>query len=182
MEERTAFFQSEVTVDAAYLRRTWSNYGKLARARWILALFPLVCIIYLAAQHARGGYTSLGIFVLAVILLLFAVALPRLVVGQMLGDYRKYRSDGLRRVALLDDGVETTLVKYGSTVFNAYGEFQRVEEDDKGWYLIRPDRRLIIPKGTTLQGDPAKVRAFLEERLAVCREALEEAEEVPEEE
>ena len=63
MEERTAFFQSEVTVDAAYLRRTWSNYGKLARARWILALFPLVCIVYLAAQHARGGYTSLGIFV-----------------------------------------------------------------------------------------------------------------------
>ena len=88
MEERTAFFQSEVTVDAAYLRRTWSNYGKLARARWILALFPLICIIYLAAQHARGGYTSLGIFALAVILLLFAVALPRLVVGQMLGERR----------------------------------------------------------------------------------------------
>ena len=158
MEERTAFFQSEVTVDAAYLRRTWSK------------------------QHARGGYTSLGIFVLAVILLLFAVALPRLVVGQMLGDYRKYRSDGLRRVTLLDDGVETTLVKYDSTVFNTYSEFQRVEEDDKGWYLIRPDRRLIIPKGTTLQGDPAKVRAFLEERLAVCREALEGDEEPPEEE
>ena len=113
---------------------------------------------------------------------LFAVTLPRLVVGQMLGDYRKYHSDGLRRVTLLDDGVETTLVKYDSTVFNAYSEFQRVEEDDKGWYLIRPDRRLIIPKGTTLQGDPAKVRAFLEERLAVCREAQEGNEEAPEEE
>lgn len=181
MEEKTVFFQSEVTVDAAYLRRTWSSYGKLARARWVLALFPLICIVYLAVQYARGGYTSLGILALAVILLLFAVALPRLVVGQMLGDYRKYRSDGLRRVSLLDDGVETTLVQYDNTVFHPYRDFQRVEEDNQGWYLICPDRRLIIPKGTTLQGDPAKVKAFLEDRLAACREAQERDEEDPEE-
>ena len=40
MEERTAFFQSEVTVDAAYLRRTWSNYGKLARPGGSWPCFP----------------------------------------------------------------------------------------------------------------------------------------------
>lgn len=180
VEEKTVFFQSEVTVDAAYLRRTWSNYGKLARARWILALFPVACVAYLAVQYARGGYTSLGIFALAAILLVFALVLPRLVVGQMLGDYKKYRSDGPRRVSLLSDGAETVLVKYGSTVFSPYRDFERVEEDGNGWYLIRPDRRLIIPKGTTLVGDPAQVRAFLEARLAACRlEAAEEESDDP---
>lgn len=175
-----AYFVMEMTIDKAYLRKTWKPLTKLKRTRWLLALLPAACLVYTLCLWAGGSTIQFGIPIMAGIFLLFALMLPSLVISQMLSQYRQYQADGPRRVSLLAGGVETELVKYKNTLFHAYKDFDRVEEDEFSYYLARQGQKVVIPKGPCLVGDPAQVKAFLEERLAACkaeaeREALEAA-------
>lgn len=171
-----AYFVMEMTIDKAYLRKSWEPLAKLKRTRWLLALLPAVCLVYTLCLWAGGKTIQFGIPIMAGIFLAFALMLPSLTISQMFRQYRQYKADGLRRVSLLSDGVETELVKYKNTLFHAYKDFERVEEDELNYYLARQGQKVIIPKGPCLTGDPAQVRPFLEERLAACRaEAEQEA-------
>ena len=177
MEEKTAAFRMEMDVNEAYLRETWDVYPKVRRITRLLALLPVVGFLAAGFTWAGTGELPMGFLMVALLFLAFDLAMPKLALRQTLSSYRRYQADGPRHIALLDDGVETELVKYGKTLFHAYGDFDRVEEDSHGWYLVRPRQRVVIPKGKCTQGDPYQVRPFLEERLAACHAALEEPEE-----
>lgn len=177
MEEKTAAFQMEMDVNEAYLRETWDVYPKVRRITRLLALLPVVGLLAVGFNWVATGEAPMGFLMVALLFLAFDLYLPRLVMRQTLSNYRRYQADGPRRISLMDDGVETELVKYGKSVFHAYSDFDQVEEDSHGWYLTRPGQRVVIPKGHCTQGDPAQVRSFLEERLAACHAALEEPEE-----
>ena len=146
MEEKTAYFTMEMNVDEAYLRETWAAYPKVRRATRLLALLPAAGFLVGGWMWVAQGELTLGFLVVALLFLAFDLALPGLAVRQTLGRYRKFRADGPRRVSLLEDGVETEVVKYGETVFHAYADFDRLEEDEKGWYLVRPGQRVVVPK------------------------------------
>ena len=163
MEEKTAYFTMEMNVDEAYLRETWAAYPKVRRATRLLALLPAAGFLVGGWMWVAQGELTLGFLVVALLFLAFDLALPGLAVRQTLGRYRKFHADGPRRVSLLEDGVETEVVKYGETVFHAYADFDRLEEDEKGWYLVRPGQRVVIPKDGR---ESAAVGAFLAERLA----------------
>lgn len=170
MGEKTVLFQMEMTIDKAYLRKTWKPLAKLKKTRWLLALLPAVCLAYTLYLWAGGGTIQMGIPIMAGIFLLFALMLPSLAISQLLAQYRQYKADGPRRISLLSDGVETELVKYGNTLFHPYAAFDHVEEDDASYSLAAGNgQKIILPKGPCLSGDPSQVRAFLEERLAACR-------------
>jgi len=171
-----ASFVMEMKIDKAYLRKTWEPLAKLRRTRWLLALLPAVCLVYTICLWAGGKSIQFGIPIMAAIFLLFALMLPSLAISQMLSQYRQYKADGPRRISLLADGVETELAKYQNTVFHAYRDFERVEEDEFNYYLARQGQKVIIPKTPCLTGDPDRIKPFLEERLAACRaEAEQEA-------
>ena len=174
MEEKTAAFRMEMDVNEAYLRETWEFYPKARRVTRLLALVPAAGLLAVGFTWASTGEAPMGFLMVALLFLAFDLYLPRLAMRQTLSNYRRYQADGLRRIALTEDGVETELVKYGKTLFHAYADFDRVEEDSHGWYLVRPGQRVVIPKGKGIQGDPDQVRPFLEERLAACHAALEE--------
>ena len=167
--ETNPAFVLEMTLDKAYLRRTWQPLARLKRTRWLLALLPAACLVYALCLWAGGKTVQMGIPIMAAIFLLFALMLPSLALSQLLSQYRQYQADGPRRISLLSDGVETELTKYHNTVFHAYRDFERVEEDEFSYSLVRQGQRVIIPKGPCLVGDPAQVKAFLEARLAACR-------------
>lgn len=169
MEEKTARYTMEMTVDEAYLRETWPAYPKFRRATRLLALLPAAGLLAVGFSWAATGEAPMGFLMVALLFLAFDLYLPRLAMRQTLGSYRRFQADGLRRVTLCDDGVETELVKYGKTVFHDYADFDRVEEDAHSWYLVRPGQRVVIPKGNCTRGDPAEVRPFLEERLAAAK-------------
>ena len=128
-----------------------------------LALLPAAGFLVGGWMWVAQGELTLGFLVVALLFLAFDLALPGLAVRQTLGRYRKFRADGPRRVSLLEDGVETEVVKYGETVFHPYADFDRLEEDEKGWYLVRPGQRVVVPKDGR---ESAAVGAFLAERLA----------------
>ena len=179
MEEKklsaeAVFFRSEMTVNKAYLRRTWAPLPRLRRARWLIALLPLACLLYSGYVMLTQGDLPLGIPIMAGIFLLFALMLPALAISQMFNQYRQFRADGLRRVSLLADGVETEMVKYGSRVFHGYDRFDRVEEDREHWLLVMPGgQKVLVPKAPCLAGDPSRVKAWLTERIAACAETAE---------
>ena len=180
MEEKKTFFRMEMTIDKAYLRRTWKPLAKLKKVRWLIMLLPLVCLLYAFYLLINGQDVPLGIPIMAAIFLLFALMLPSLMLSQIMAQYRQYQADGRRCISLEEDGVETELVKYHNTLFHAYRDFDRLEEDNESYYLVsQGGQKVIIPKGPCLEGDSAGVKPFLEERLAACRAeaALEEAEE-----
>lgn len=168
-----AYFVMEMTIDKAYLRKTWKPLTKLKRTRWLLALLPAVCLVYTLYLWSSGKPTQLGIPIMAGIFLLFALMLPSLAISQMLSQYRQYKADGPRRISLLSDGVQTELAKYQNTLFHAYKDFEQVEEDEFAYYLARQGQKVVIPKTPCLTGKAEEVRPFLEERLAACREEAE---------
>lgn len=167
MEEKTVYFTMEMDVNEAYLRDTWAAYPKIRWATRLLALLPIAGFLVGGWMWVAQGELTLGFLVVALLFLAFDLALPRLSLRQMLSRYQKFHADGPRRVSLLDDGVETEVVKYGETVFHAYADFDRLEEDEKGWYLVRPGQRVVIPKDPGR--DSAPVGAFLAERMAAAR-------------
>ncbi len=169
MEEKTIYFKMEMDVNEDYLRETWDVYPKVKRATRLLTILPAVGFLSLGWLWATTGELSMGFLIVALLFLAFDLLMPRLVLRQTLASYRRYQADGPRHISLLDDGVETELVKYGKTLFHAYADFEQVEEDDHGWYLTRPGQRVVIPKGHCTQGDPAEVRQFLEERMAAAK-------------
>lgn len=163
MEEKTVYYTLEMDVNETYLRETWAAYPKVRRATRLLALLPAAGFLVGGWMWVAQGELTLGFLVVALLFLAFDLALPGLAVRQTLGRYRKFHADGPRRVSLLEDGVETEVVKYGETVFHPYADFDRLEEDEKGWYLVRPGQRVVIPKDGR---ESAAVGAFLAERLA----------------
>ena len=169
MEETTVHYAMEMDVNEEYLRETWAVYPKIRRTTRLLALLPVAGCLIGGWMWAVQGELTLGFLVVALLLLAFDLLLPQLALRQTLANYRRYQADGPRRISLLDDGVETELVKYGKTIFHAYADFDRVEEDSHGWYLTRSGQRVVIPKGRCTQGDPAQVRQFLEERMAAAK-------------
>lgn len=169
MEEKTVHYTMAMDVNEDYLRDTWEAYPKVKRATRLLVVLPLIGFISLGWLWASTGELSMGFLIVALLFLGFDLLLPRLALRQTLANYRRYQADGPRRISLLDDGVETELVKYGKTAFHAYADFDRVEEDGHGWYLVRPGQRVVIPKDGSQ--DPASVKAFLEERMAAVKEA-----------
>ena len=174
MEEKTVHYTMEMDVNEAYLRDTWAAYPKIQRATRLLALLPIAGFLVGGWMWVVQGELTLGFLVVALLFLAFDLLMPRLALRQALSSYRRYHADGPRRVTLLEHGVETELVKYGNTVFHAYADFDQVEEDSHGWYLVRPGQRVIIPKGNCTQGNPEQVRQFLEERMAAEKSALPE--------
>lgn len=166
MEEKTVHFTMEMDVNEAYLRDTWAAYPKIRRATRLLALLPIAGFLVGGWMWVVQGELTLGFLVVALLFLAFDLALPRLSVRQTLSRYQKFHADGLRRVSLLDDGVETEVVKYGERVFHPYADFAELEEDQRGWYLVRPGQRVVIPKDGSQ--DPDAVRAFLKEKMAAA--------------
>ena len=167
MEEKTVHFTMEMDVNEAYLRDTWAAYPKVRRATRLLALLPAAGFLVGGWWWVAQGELTLGFLVVALLFLAFDLALPRLSLRQMLSRYQKFHADGPRRVSLLDEGVETEVVKYGETVFHAYADFDRLEEDEKGWYLVRPGQRVVIPRSGGAEN--ARIGAFLAERMAAAR-------------
>ena len=175
-------FASEMTIDKAYVRRSWKPYAKLRRSRWLIAVLPAVCLVYSAYVMLTMGDLPLGMPIMSGIFLLFALLLPSMAISHLFNSYRQFKADGLRRVTLLPDGVETALVKYGTTVFHGYESFLRVEEDGEFWYLVMANRqKVLIPKAPCLAGEAEGVAAWLEERIAACTAAAEAAEDEAEE-
>lgn len=163
MEEKTVYFTMEMDVNEAYLRDTWAAYPKIRWATRLLALLPIAGFLVGGWMWVVQGELALGFLVVALLFLAFDLALPRLSVRQTLSRYQKFHADGLRRVSLLDDGVETELVKYSEKVFHPYADFAELEEDQRGWYLVRPGQRVVIPKSGGEEN--ARIGAFLAERL-----------------
>lgn len=153
-------------MNEAYLRDTWAAYPKIRWATRLLALLPIAGFLVGGWMWEVQGELTLGFLVVALLFLAFDLALPRLSVRQTLSRYQKFHADGLRRVSLLDDGVETEVVKYGERVFHPYADFDRLEEDEKSWYLVRPGQRVVIPKDGSQ--DPDAVRTFLKEKMAAA--------------
>ena len=163
MEEKTVYYTLEMDVNETYLRETWAAYPKVRRATRLLALLPAAGFLAGGWMWMVQGEFNMGFLMSALLILAFDLALPGLAVRQTLGRYRKFRADGPRRVSLLDDGVETEVVKYGERVFHPYADFDRLEEDEKSWYLVRPGQRVVIPKSGGEEN--ARIGAFLAERL-----------------
>ena len=163
MEEKTVYYTLEMDVNETYLRETWAAYPKVRRATRLLALLPAAGFLAWGWMWMVQGEFNMGFLMSALLILAFDLALPGLAVRQTLGRYRKFRADGPRRVSLLDDGVETEVVKYGERVFHPYADFDRLEEDEKSWYLVRPGQRVVIPKSGGEEN--ARIGAFLTERL-----------------
>lgn len=167
MEEKTVHYTAVLDVNEAYLRETWKDYPRIRRATRLLALLPVAGFLAGGWMWVARGWLSLGFLVTAALFLAFDLTLPRLALRQCFLQYQKFHADGQRRVSLLEDGVETELVKYGETVFHPYAGFERLEEDRLCWYLVRPGQRVVIPKSG---GDNERVHAFLEERLTAEKE------------
>jgi len=173
-----AWFQSEMTIDKAYVRRTWKPLGKLRRTRWLIALLPLICLLYSGYVMLAEGDLPLGIPIMSGIFLLFALLLPGMAVSHMFGQYRQFHADGKRRISLFPDYVETELLKYGNTVTHRYEQFDHVEEDGDYWYLVMASgQKVMVPKAPCLLGDSAGVKELLTQRIAACAAAALEAEE-----
>ena len=171
-----ARFVSEMKIDRAHVRRNWKPYGKLRRARWLIAILPAICLVYSAYVMLTMGDLPLGMPIMSGIFLLFALLLPSMAVSHMFHSYRQYRADGLRRITLQDDGVETALIKYGTSVFHGYENFCRVEEDESCWYLVMANgQKVLVPKEPCISGDAAGVTEWLADRIAVCTAAAEAA-------
>ena len=187
-DTREELFRMEMTIDKAYLKRTWANYKKLKKARWLTALVPMAFIVVLCVYWLSDRYVQLGLLFLALALMCFTLMMPGMLLDKAFGQYKQYRTDGKRRISLMEDGVEVELQKYQYTVFQPYTDFGRVDEDEHNYYLASPGQKMIIPKGECLVGDADQVRSFLDERMALALEQkaqqamLEEAEEYDEDE
>ena len=78
-----AYFVMEMTINKAYLRKSWEPLAKLKRTRWLLALLPAVCLVYTLCLWAGGKTIQFGIPIMAGIFLAFALMLPSLTISQM---------------------------------------------------------------------------------------------------
>jgi len=173
-ETRQELFRMEMVIDKAYLKRTWANYKKLKKARWFTALVPALFIVVLCYYWLSGRYVQLGLLFLAIALMCFTLYMPGMLLDKAFSQYKRYHTDGKRRISLSEEGVEVELQKYNYTVFQPYTDFDRVDEDEHNYYLARTGQKMIIPKGACIVGDASQVRSFLDERMALALEQKEQ--------
>ena len=82
-DTRQELFRMEMLIDKNYLKRTWTNYKKLKKARWFTALVPAVFIVVLCIYWLSGRYVQLGLLFLAIALMCFTLYMPGMMLDKV---------------------------------------------------------------------------------------------------